>query len=120
MSNGWNGPAITFCRLSKECIEHRFPRRSVDACRVGQHAVEVEDSRVAVAPIYRECGLDHHRSLQDLAANRDASVAGARCGAIRPAPVLDFRHVLAVLVDIAAVLDELVAEMLPDMGGLGL
>ena len=47
-------PTITFCPLSKERIEHRFPRGSVDTRGVGQHAIKVEDRRVEVAPIDRD------------------------------------------------------------------
>src|SRR5215471_5908213 len=47
------------------------------------------------------------------------SAAAARRSLVRPFPALNFRHVLAVLFDVMAVLGQLVAEMLRHMRGLG-
>ena len=38
----------------QERIKNRFPRSRVDARGVGQHAVEIEDRGVEVAPAYRD------------------------------------------------------------------
>ena len=38
----------------QERIKNRFPSSRVDARRVGQHAVEIEDRGVEIAPAYRD------------------------------------------------------------------
>ena len=38
----------------QERIENRFPRSRVDARRIGQHAIKIEDRGVEVAPAYRD------------------------------------------------------------------
>src|SRR5262249_57449957 len=47
------------------------------------------------------------------------SVGGARRRSVRPAPVLNFRHVLAVFVNISAMFNKLVAQMLRHVCGFG-
>ena len=48
---------------------------------------------------------------------RCPSVATARRRLVRPAPVLNFWHVFAMLIDVIAVLGQLVAEMLRHVCG---
>src|SRR5262249_23147766 len=52
--------ALPFRPPLQDIVEYSFPRRGVDARRIGQHAIQVEDRRVEVAPIDGDCRFAGH------------------------------------------------------------
>ena len=79
------GQAMPLRPPLQERVEDGFPRSRVDARRIGQHAVEIEDRGVEVAPVYRDCTSTSISSLVRVGAPIRRV---AKCYNLRRAPPL--------------------------------